>query len=254
MGFVNRSFSHLGGTIVARLWETIAGGPLVTTSMPVDVNGAGIDFSKPPVTAAQHRDMRLAAGTPLVIAANEEGVDQCDAYSVRRVSIAQGGREAPYHLLRDVFGQTVFSNTATVVVASVGLSMDSRVAKPVTSRVINAVHRINSVAAGVYAEKIYTGPMRWGRLRARVTSTYPVYAKLYDLAEKPTEAAIKANPELYPPVLTIECDPAATLDISLHDYIAQNGLVLRITKGAADGDDTPVALGDIRSLNLSYAR
>lgn len=254
MGFITKTFSHLGGTFLGRLWETAAGGPLVTTSLPVDQWGTPIDFSQLPEIATEFRDMQMAAGTPEAIATGQKGQLQGDRYKVLRVSLAQGGREAPFFLLREVYGQTVFSNTASPVVASIGLAMDSRVNKPVAARVINGVHRVNSAAAGLYSEKVYTGPMRWGRLRARVTAAYPVYVKLYDLAEKPTDAAIKANPELYPPVLTIECDAGATTDISLHDYVAEKGLVLRITKLGTDGDDTAIALGDIRSLNLSYAR
>lgn len=248
MSFVSKMFAHMGGSFLGKLWDAGNGGPLTPVSLAVDQYGTPIDFSVPPIIAGRYRNYKLAAGTPSAVAEGEQTVFETDRFGAIRVSFSQDGCEAPAYPLRDPTGAQVFSNTRTPVVASLGLAMDSRNQKPTAARVINGVHRFNTVAAGVYSDLVYAGTARLGRVRLRSAATYPLYLKAYDSATKIDEAALPA------PVMIFELEPNAVTDMSLGDYVVLNGLALRITKAIEDNDKTAIALGDVRSFNLLYAR
>lgn len=247
MGFINKLLAHKGGTFAGRFWRN-SDDTLTPVSVAVDQYGNAIDFSVPPILGGMHRDFRLAAGTPPPVAAGEQTVVQTDAYGSWRVSFAQGGREAPYYPLRDPVGAQTFSNTGAPVFASLGLSIDSRNQKPTAARVMNGVHRFNTVAAGIYSDIVYAGQARLGRARLRVNAAYPLFLKAYDSATKIDEA------NLPPPAMVFELEPNAVSDIMFADYVVLNGLALRITKFVEDNDKSALAAGDVRSFNLLYAR
>lgn len=250
MGFITKTFSHLGGTFIGRLWETAAGGPLVTTSLPVDQWGTPIDFSQLPEIATEFRDMQMAAGTPEAIATGQKGQLQGDRYKVLRVSLAQGGREAPFFLLREMLGQQVFSNTGAPVLTSVGLRMDGRVNKPVADRTVNENCRINAHPDGVFAKLEYVGPCQLSDFFIISGAPVSLVVRLYDLAALPDEA----NLALTPPKYSYEIKAGETRDKNLNRAFFEKGLVVRITRGLGDTDKTALVAGDFRSFNLPYAR
>ena len=249
MSFVTKLFAHKDGTFLARLWETVAGGPLIPAHLAIDRYGEAADFSAPIETVGMYRDFRLPSGQkPPKLAAGERGLPMVDAYQASRSSLCADGVEADAYPTRDFVGQQVFSNNRAPILASYGLALDSRNQKPTVNRVVNGVHRFNSVLAGVYSELVYAGPARLGRVRLRSAAAYPTFLKVYDSATKIDEAALPA------PTMIFELEPNAVSDIPFSDYVVLNGLALRITKAIEDGDKTAIALNDIRSFNLLYAR
>lgn len=249
MSFVTKLFSHKDGTFLARLWETVAGGPLIPAHMSVDRYGEAADFSAPLEIVGMYRDFRLGSGQkPPTLAPGERGLPMLDKYQVPRASLAVEGVETDAYPPRDFAGTQVFSANRVPMVASYGVALDSRNQKPTANRVVNGVHRFNAIAAGVYSELVYAGPARLGRVRLRSAAAYPIFLKAYDSATKIDEAALP------PPAMIFELEPNAVSDISFGDYVVLNGLALRITKLIDDGDKTAITLNDLRSFNLLYAR
>jgi len=250
MSFVTKLFAHKDGTFLARLWETVAGGPLVAAHMSVDKWGEPADFSAPIEVVGMYRDFRLGSGQkPPTLAPGERGLPMLDKYQVQRASLAVEGVETDAFPPRDFAGTQVFSANRVPMIASYGVAFDSRNQKPTANRVVNGVHRFNTVAAGVYSALVYTGPARLVRMRLRNAAAYPVFLKIYDSATAIDEAAA-----LPAPVMTYELEPNAVADLSFGDYVVLAGLAIRMTKSIEDDNKTALALGDIRSFNLLYAR
>lgn len=250
MSFVTKLFAHKDGTFLARLWETVAGGPLTPAHLAVDKWGEAADFSAPVETVGMYRDFRLPAGQkPPTLAPGERGVPMFDRYQVPRASLAAEGVEADAFPSRDFTGPVIFAGNRAPVIAAISVAFDVRNQKQTAVRVVNSVHRFNSIVAGVYNAFVHAGPARLVRVRLRNAAAYPVFLKIYDVAVAIDEAAA-----LPAPVMTYELEPNAVSDLSFGDYVVLAGLAVRMTKSIEDDNKTALALGDIRSFNMLYAR
>lgn len=250
MSFVTKLFSHKDGTFLARLWETVAGGPLIPAHLSVDRYGEAADFSAPIETVGMYRDFRLGSGQkPPTLAPGERGLPMLDKYQASRASLCVEGVETDAFPPRDFAGTEVFSANRVPMVAAYSVALDSRTRKPTAMRVVNDAYRANRAADGVLSAVAYVGPVELESLFIDVLATVPVYVRLHDLAALPDEA----NLALTPPKLLFRLrEGARTLPLGKMTFL--NGLVVRVTRGVADSDKTALVAGDFEALNVTYAR
>ena len=245
MPFVSKTLVDANGVEFPGLFYDAGGAGIIPVSVAVDRFATPVDFSTKPMIGGLYNDMRLGAGkVPPLVAIGDTATIQSDKYGVMRVSIAQDGREMVCATMTTMVNQQVFSNTGLALLGSMPANIDGRTNKITFDRCVNSNWRLATAAASTNATLIYSGASRLIRLQGQCATDAVSYVKIYDIATAPTQSSV--------PAMVFEV--AGTFSLDLCSLVMLNGIAIRITRSIADNDNTAINAGDVRALNLTYAR
>jgi hypothetical protein len=114
-----------------------------------------------------------------------------------------------------------------------------------SGRPASTSHRLLSAAASANATLVIERPASLKGIQGHVAAATPVYLKLYDMANEPSEADTPVKTLYLPASASFSFDFPAGFDFA-------SGIGYRITGAAADADTTALVAADVLALNLDY--